>query len=157
VIRRLFTFASLASLLLLLATATLWVRGHCDFFTTPDRRIGVYLERNAIRLEIYGIAPVDQSFAPTVHHGFTFAGIDDHAGIKPRANYFRDIYIHCALVLLLTAILPTLWLVNWRMRRRDREQRIDQGLCLACRYDLAGNASGVCPECGNPTLPERVG
>jgi hypothetical protein len=24
------------------------------------------------------------------------------------------------------------------------------GLCLACGYDLTGNASGVCPECGTP-------
>lgn len=29
---------------------------------------------------------------------------------------------------------------RWRRRRR--------GLCLRCGYDLAGNESGVCPECG---------
>ena len=39
-----------------------------------------------------------------------------------------------------------------------REMRADQlayrkanGLCLACGYDLAGNTSGVCPECGTLT------
>ncbi len=31
---------------------------------------------------------------------------------------------------------------RWRRRRR--------GLCLKCSYDLTGNESGVCPECGKP-------
>jgi hypothetical protein len=29
---------------------------------------------------------------------------------------------------------------SWRRRRR--------GLCIKCGYDLTGNVSGVCPECG---------
>ena len=33
-----------------------------------------------------------------------------------------------------------------RPRRRDRA-----GRCPACGYDLTGNVSGVCPECGSPT------
>jgi len=33
-------------------------------------------------------------------------------------------------------------------RRRRRRRR---GLCVDCAYDLRGNASGRCPECGNPT------
>ena len=34
-------------------------------------------------------------------------------------------------------------LIRRRRRRRDR-----RGLCLKCGYDLTGNVSGVCPECG---------
>jgi hypothetical protein len=30
--------------------------------------------------------------------------------------------------------------------RRDRRWR--RGLCARCGYDLTGNVSGVCPECG---------
>ncbi len=30
---------------------------------------------------------------------------------------------------------------------RDRKRRA-KGQCLACGYDLRGNLSGVCPECG---------
>ena len=45
------------------------------------------------------------------------------------------------LPLLLTAI-PTAWL--WHRDRR----RIRPGCCLRCGYDLTGNTSGVCSECG---------
>ena len=31
---------------------------------------------------------------------------------------------------------------------RDRSRRIPPGHCKTCRYDLTGNISGVCPECG---------
>ncbi len=36
--------------------------------------------------------------------------------------------------------------VLWR-----RSRRIPPGHCKACRYDLTGNVSGVCPECGTST------
>ena len=45
------------------------------------------------------------------------------------------------LLLLLTAI-PTAWL--WH---RDRGWR-RPGCCLRCGYDLTGNTSGICSECG---------
>ena len=38
--------------------------------------------------------------------------------------------------------------VSRRLKRRRRRKR---GLCVKCGYDLTGNESGVCPECGNRT------
>jgi len=35
--------------------------------------------------------------------------------------------------------------------RTLRRQRL--GLCLGCGYDLRGNRSGVCPECGRAVAP----
>ena len=35
-------------------------------------------------------------------------------------------------------------------RRRRRH-----GLCVSCQYDLTGNESGVCPECGSPISNQR--
>ena len=32
---------------------------------------------------------------------------------------------------------------------RQTRRRVAQNLCLACEYNLTGNTSGVCPECGN--------
>ena len=34
--------------------------------------------------------------------------------------------------------------------RRLRRRRRALGLCPGCGYDLTGNVSGVCPECGEP-------
>lgn len=30
----------------------------------------------------------------------------------------------------------------------DRQQRRKAGCCIHCGYNLTGNTSGVCPECG---------
>jgi len=32
----------------------------------------------------------------------------------------------------------------------ERDRRAPRGHCVACGYDLTGNTSGVCPECGAP-------
>ncbi len=35
--------------------------------------------------------------------------------------------------------------------RPDRAARLrHRGLCAGCGYDLKGNISGICPECGRP-------
>jgi len=46
--------------------------------------------------------------------------------------------------LLLIPAIPTAWL--WHRDRRKK--RIGPGCCLRCGYDLKGNISGVCSECG---------
>lgn len=35
-----------------------------------------------------------------------------------------------------------------RIMRERRRRRLAGGQCLICGYDLTGNVSGVCPECG---------
>ena len=37
-------------------------------------------------------------------------------------------------------------------RKQQRRHRLAHGLCLTCGYSLAGNISGVCPECGTPVI-----
>jgi hypothetical protein len=44
----------------------------------------------------------------------------------------------------LASLLPLKWIRDHRRRR----QRVSLGLCLACGYNLTGNVSGTCPECG---------
>lgn len=48
---------------------------------------------------------------------------------------------------LLTAVMPIclVFLVRGRWRRQKRRRL---GLCQNCSYNLTGNVSGVCPECG---------
>jgi hypothetical protein len=52
------------------------------------------------------------------------------------------------LMSLLFAVLPAARLFLHHHRRHHR--RLMAGLCRACSYDLTGNVSGVCPECGTP-------
>ena len=49
----------------------------------------------------------------------------------------------------LFAVYPAVFLLN--TRRRRRRQRLERGQCVRCGYDLRGNESGACPECGEPT------
>jgi hypothetical protein len=56
----------------------------------------------------------------------------------------RSIVLPYWLPCLITAIAPAIWL--WARLARSRRRR--RGLCLSCGYDLTGNESGTCPECG---------
>ena len=47
------------------------------------------------------------------------------------------------------AIAPVAW-VPLALRRRRTNRRRAAGLCTACAYNLTGNTSAVCPECGTP-------
>ena len=47
-----------------------------------------------------------------------------------------------------TVIVAVLWF-RWDRPHELRRQRRAMGLCVRCGYDLTGNVSGVCPECGN--------
>lgn len=66
--------------------------------------------------------------------------------VRPRARPLLGGYafvISTPLSLPLIVVgFPTAWLI-WRDRRRH-----DSRFCRQCRYDLTGNASGICPECG---------
>ena len=66
----------------------------------------------------------------------------------PGKNGILPGMLHFPIWLLIVAVgIPTgiLW---WRDRRPKT------GFCKACEYDLTGNVSGVCPECGTAVSPE---
>ncbi len=48
-----------------------------------------------------------------------------------------------ALALLLALVAARWWYLSWAVRHRPR-----MGCCGKCGYDLTGNVSGRCPECG---------
>jgi hypothetical protein len=49
-------------------------------------------------------------------------------------------------IVVLTSLAPICWLLKWR---RDRSH-FGAGRCTSCGYNLTGNTSGICPECGTP-------
>ncbi|HEY8751892.1 MAG TPA: hypothetical protein VIM11_28175 [Tepidisphaeraceae bacterium] len=58
-------------------------------------------------------------------------------------------------VALVTGLLPLWWVRSGRWRRH-----VKPGHCRSCGYDLRGNASGTCPECGTPVeskpVPQKI-
>jgi len=42
---------------------------------------------------------------------------------------------------------PLLYFTRGPIRRYFRRRK---GLCLKCAYNLTGNTTGICPECGTP-------
>ena len=55
--------------------------------------------------------------------------------------------VACLLAYPVTAVL----------RQRARRRRLRPGFCPCCQYNLTGNTSGVCPECGHATQCEQCG
>jgi hypothetical protein len=57
-----------------------------------------------------------------------------------------------AAFLAWAAILAIFWILHKPIRRSLRRQLRQQGvpICVECGYDLQGNESGRCPECGTP-------
>jgi len=53
------------------------------------------------------------------------------------------IYIPTWLICAIISGIYWIWKFSTRLPKKP-------GLCLYCSYDLTGNASGVCPECGSP-------
>lgn len=59
----------------------------------------------------------------------------------------RSFFVPWWFLALASALFPAAALFKWVRRRA----KAGSGGCPACGYDLTGNASGVCPECGTPT------
>jgi len=59
-----------------------------------------------------------------------------------------------ALFIIATSLLPLLRFLQPLVEGRRRRRRIRIGACPTCGYNLTGNVSGTCPECG--ILNERI-
>jgi len=64
-------------------------------------------------------------------------------------NGVTQFEFHYWWVALLLSATPLFWIAEWGLDVRRRRR----GLCPICSYDLTGNTSGVCPECGKPIMP----
>ena len=83
--------------------------------------------------------------------GFNAAGFR-YGGLRgPSGSLYNAAVPHAFLSALLLAP-PAAWLVLERRRRR----RPRPGRCQACAYNLTGNVSGVCPECGQLVPPRAT-
>lgn len=103
---------------------------------------------------------VADGLAPTLisahwRHFIGFSYVND--GLSEAAAAGGDFLYEQVLVIPAWApavsfsVLPAAWLARrvpqWHQSRRGRRQA-RHGLCGRCGYNLTGNQSGVCPECG---------
>ena len=76
--------------------------------------------------------------------GFDFADFAYGGHRGPNGSLYNAAIPHWFATVLLMAP-PAAYAASARRRRR----RAKPGHCPSCGYDLTGNLSGVCPECGN--------
>jgi hypothetical protein len=148
--RIIFNAPALLSLLLFVATISLWARTHAgpqiDFFVViaADRSYGLGTERGAL------IGFLQQERA-TYHNNDT----DDVQFRKLGFRYLRitsqgmrrhNLVLPLWLLTGIAAMLPLYWLARRLASSRQRRR----GFCLVCSYDLRATPDR-CPECG--TLP----
>ncbi|MHC4063108.1 MAG: hypothetical protein ACYSUQ_11825 [Planctomycetota bacterium] len=73
------------------------------------------------------------------------------------APYMAAIFIGRALSMSIPVwgVIALLLLITWGFHRFEKFALIERrgNFCINCRYDLTGNPSGICPECGTPTEP----
>ena len=79
---------------------------------------------------------------PSTTSSFEFGWVSSASGFYARDHQLVRIPL-VVPTLLLTAVAVYPWLPPFRRLARAR-----RGQCVRCAYDLTGNESGVCPECG---------
>jgi hypothetical protein len=167
--RRLLAFCAALSLLLFAATVVVWVRSHraCDavgWGTVRDVPAGQMLELRGVGWGGGRVCFVSAGDLPadvmSDYRGWFHLSQPPHALDRPRAQpsalnqlgfYLilppseRGVIVPAWFLALGFAVLPVVAAVRWGRRRRSRRT----GSCVRCGYDLTGNVSGTCPECGS--------
>ena len=134
--RKLFNFIALLSLLLCVATVVLWVRSEVlEHGELLLERETLWIGSASSELQTcWHMGSLPRNFQPQTHWGgFMWHG----------ERSFVVVFVPYWSMTLILAILPATWFVQYG------ESNAPEG-CLSCGYDLTGNTSGVCPECGTP-------
>lgn len=66
--------------------------------------------------------------------------------IPPELGFDEDVFAVTAHAVSLSLVLAPIL-----SKKRALRDRIPPGHCKQCGYNLTGNTSGICPECGTPT------
>jgi hypothetical protein len=134
---------------------------HREIVAYVQRQDGMSIDDLPIH-DTYIPAKIDFQFGSEQHEwGFTWGSFD----FLPQGNRGHNFsYEFIAPIWAFEVLLlpfPLLWIfVRIRARRR-----FQTGQCVACGYNLTGNTSGLCPECGAnverktdiPSLPSAPG
>ena len=131
----------------------LWVANgdvHANYTVYNETALSYWSRRGAKTKSGLGIAPATVRGAWWVYPHWPFEGGQVLDGTRSNSGvvwgYWRGIALPIWAPLLLMTVLTAS--VGWLGRARYRE-----GYCRKCGYDLTGNVSGRCPECGR-AVPE---
>lgn len=169
------TLRKALSLLLLLAAGVVvleWFRSgsHWDQVSTGVGGMEVSLgsEPGRVCLELFVSRPgPSQSRGPRIGHhseevsgdnlwvdgrvhsgyGWRFLGVGYAYLIFPGGQATRIFFAPHWLIAAMLSAYPTL-----RIWRRWRSRPCGYPTCAQCGYNLTGNVSGICPECGTPIV-----
>jgi hypothetical protein len=137
----------------------LWVVSYWNLYALFTRRtyaVRVSLAGGSLQASymVYSAGPprpYDNEFAAAGFHGFkTFWSPPMVFNAGPPGYPDIKVWIPVNLLALLLLVIA---IYSLRPRHRARRRR-KLGLCANCGYDLTGNVTGTCPECGAPE-PER--
>ena len=150
--------------LLLLSAVSMWIASYLRPYQIRYHRLNtVLVECNYIQgsFQVYILDPtmfVRGKREPTHNDdGFAHIGllVGPQGGIRwlfrwnplacVGARWGVELRVPFWFLSLLFAVYPTVAFIRGPYRRHRRRKK---GLCLKCGYDLTGNLSGVCPECG---------
>ncbi|MCC6360852.1 MAG: hypothetical protein IT450_19105 [Phycisphaerales bacterium] len=110
----------------------------------------------------FDLKEVSASFSATKFkdwYGISLGTMESHSlfglmNVTTASNANFDeghVSVHPVLAIGIFAIVP---IVAYFLRRKKRD---DHPHCAACGYNLTGNVTGRCPECGSVSVPDRVG
>jgi hypothetical protein len=182
--RKVFNFVSAASLLLFLVSVGLWVRSYWvgdgwqlarltrpadHWYSAKLIRFGrgcciinwdhgMWVTGRSVPLLSYCPDDVPLSSPDTsspmaslwVHNWWNRRGFDIEWGVTQHGSQgLISVVFPLWLPAALFAMLPSIWILKNR-RKRTRDS------CRTCGYNLSGNVSGICPECGT-AMAGKVG
>lgn len=150
--RDIFATAAILSLLLGVAASVFWIRSYDFGMASHDQFAAGGVEVHSVR----GRLTITSHRKPTTSRILVTTAPD---GSHIVIDYFQSyapahrLVVSYSVTALITAVLPIDWPIYFsRPARRRRLKR--QGRCSTCGYDLTGNVSGACPECGAPISAE---
>ena len=162
--RRILTIASAVSLLLFVGTAIIWLGEFQpalavgNHYVTADIQThdAIYVSVWEYTFDVKEVSRIDRPFIRFSWDNWMYfsdetVGYDGKQFAIARTRFFGQpgrrglwmsrYFVKCPywFVIGVCAILP----LRWMMLRR-----VPPGHCACCGYNLTGNMSGVCPECG---------
>lgn len=134
-------------LMMFLSSIALWAMSYARFYYRAPSSLFA-TQRGSVQL-LFKSIPWDQKEDQIAFRlGWHYMGYRGFAtrwwvAQKRGADYWL-IYVPLWIPTVLFG--ASFWYVYVPYRRHMRRKRLGQ--CLSCGYDLTGNESGVCPECG---------